>query len=53
MQDFLLNKKNLQKIEWLLPRLKYSVLPLKIIEWLENFDNKDRDNALDFITTVC
>lgn len=35
-RNFDLNKQSLQKIDWLLPRLKHSVLPSIIIKWLEN-----------------
>lgn len=44
-----LNEKNLAKIEELLPRLKYSVLPTKIISWLENFEPDDVEIAIDLL----
>ena len=44
-----LNERNLAKIEYLLPRLKYSVLPSNIIKWLENFDEDEVDLALDLL----
>lgn len=47
--DFDLNKQSLQKIDKLLPRLNYSVLPSKIIKWLENFEEKDIENAIDLL----
>lgn len=44
-----LDKKSLEKIEHLLPRLKHSVLPSKIIKWLENFNPEDVDLAIDLL----
>ena len=34
-----------RKIEFLIPRLKYSVYPTKLIQWLENFEEKDIESA--------
>jgi len=45
-----LNKKTLAKIEHLLPRLKYSVFPLKLINWLENFKEEEVDLAIDLLS---
>lgn len=47
--NFELNRQSLQKIDTLLPRLNYSVLPSKIIKWLENFEEKDVENAIDIL----
>lgn len=47
---FKLNKQNLAKIDALLPRLKYSVLPTKIIRWLENFEENEVDLAIDLLS---
>ncbi|MDN3675085.1 hypothetical protein QWY99_18785 [Flavobacterium branchiarum] len=47
--DFDLNRQSLQKIDNLLPRLKHSISPTKIINWLENFEKKDVDNAIDLL----
>ncbi|WP_374174217.1 hypothetical protein [Flavobacterium tructae] len=47
--NFELNKQSLQKIDFLLPRLKNSISPSKIISWLENFEEKDIDNAIDLL----
>lgn len=49
--NFNLNKQTLQKIEHLLPRLKHSVPPSKIIRWLENFDDDiETQLALDLLS---
>lgn len=47
--NFKLTKQSLQKIDWLLPRLKHSVSPSKIIRWLENFDDKDVESVIDLL----
>ena len=47
--NFELTKQSLKKIDFLLPRLKNSVSPSKIISWLENFEEKDIDNAIDLL----
>lgn len=44
-----LDAKSLAKIEELLPRLKYSVLPTKVIRWLENFEPEDVELAIDLL----
>lgn len=38
-----------KKIENLLPRLKYSITPFKIIKWLENFEEEDIPFIQDLI----
>lgn len=40
---------SLSKIDWLLPKLKFSVLPTKLINWLENFEKKDLPLVYDFL----
>jgi len=47
--NFDYNENSVRQIEYLLPRLKYSLLPTKIVKWLENFDDKDRDYAMDIL----
>src|SRR5690606_16095933 len=47
--DFIYNEHSVRQIEYLLPRLKYSVLPTKIVKWLENFENTDRESAMDIL----
>lgn len=47
--DFEVNRNSLAKIEGLLPRLKHSILPTKIIRWLENFNEDEVDHALDLL----
>lgn len=44
-----LDKKSLAKIEELLPRLKHSILPTKVIRWLENFNPEDVELAKDLL----
>lgn len=44
-----LDKITLSKIEHLLPRLKYSVFPSKIIKWLENFNPDEVELAIDLL----
>ena len=39
-----------RKIEDLLPRLKHSVLPNKIIRWLENFPENEIELAIDLLS---
>lgn len=38
------------RIQLLLPRLKHSVLPSKIIKWLENFEENEIDFAIDLLS---
>ena len=40
---------SIRQIEFLIPRLKYSLYPTKIIKWLENFDEPDIPFALDIL----
>ncbi|MBA5791555.1 hypothetical protein H1R17_10050 [Flavobacterium sp. xlx-214] len=47
--DFVYNENSVRQIEYLVPRLKYSVLPTKIVKWLENFDDEDRIHAMDIL----
>src|SRR6478672_3453677 len=39
----------LRSIEYVLPKLKYSVYINQIVRWLENFEETEVDNALDFL----
>jgi hypothetical protein len=48
--QFKLSRQTLSKIDLLLPRLKHSVLPTKIIRWLENFDEDEVDLAIDLLS---
>lgn len=48
--QFKLSIQTLSKIDLLLPRLKHSVLPTKIIRWLENFDEDEVDLAVDLLS---
>ncbi|HIB46881.1 MAG TPA: hypothetical protein EYN07_02360 [Flavobacteriaceae bacterium] len=41
--------KSLKIIDYLLPKLKFSVMPSKIVRWLENFEEKDLNYAYDFL----
>ncbi len=47
--NFKIDKASLERIDRLLPRLNYSVMSSKIISWLENFEEKDVDNAIDIL----
>ncbi|MFV8367596.1 hypothetical protein [Flavobacterium sp. XS1P27] len=47
---FSYNENSLRQVENLLPRLKHSVLPSKIIRWLENFDKDEVDLAIDLLS---
>lgn len=47
---FSYNEKTIRKVENLLARLKHSVLPTKIIRWLENFDEDEVDFAIDLLS---
>lgn len=40
---------SIKQIEFLIPRLKYSLYPTKIIKWLENFDEPDIPFAIDIL----
>lgn len=48
--EFKLSIQTLSKIDLLLPRLKHSVFPTKIIRWLENFDEDEVDLAIDLLS---
>lgn len=48
--EFKLSIQTLSKIDLLLPRLKHSVFPTKIIRWLENFDEDEIDLAIDLLS---
>jgi len=39
----------LLSIDYLLPKLKFSVMPSKIVRWLENFKKDDLKYAYDFL----
>lgn len=45
-----LNKTTITKIGNLLPRLKHAVEPIKLINWLENFDEDEVDLAIDLLS---
>ena len=47
---FKLSIQTLSKIDLLLPRLKHSVFPTKIIRWLENFEEYEVDLAIDLLS---
>lgn len=40
---------SIRQIEFLIPRLKYSLYPTKIIKWLENFEDEDISYAIDIL----
>ena len=44
-----LTERLIRQIEYVLPKLKYSVYLQQIRSWLENFEEKDVENALDFL----
>lgn len=48
--EFKLSIQTLSKIDLLLPRLKHSVFPTKIIRWLENFEEDEVDLAIDLLS---
>ncbi|GAA4149583.1 hypothetical protein GCM10022217_01700 [Chryseobacterium ginsenosidimutans] len=48
--DFEIDKDRLREIEVLLPRLKHSVLPTKVIKWLENFNKNEVKSMLDLLS---
>ncbi|REE25017.1 hypothetical protein DFQ09_103324 [Winogradskyella pacifica] len=47
---FKLDEQAIIKIGNLLPRLKHSVSPVHLIEWLENFDIDEFDSAIDLLS---
>lgn len=48
--DFEITKDSLREIEVLLPRLKHSVLPTKVIKWLENFNKNEVKSMFDLLS---
>ncbi|TMM58785.1 hypothetical protein FEE95_04975 [Maribacter algarum] len=48
--SFKLDKNVIVKVGDLLPRLKHSVEPIKLINWLENFDEDEIDLAIDLLS---
>ncbi|WP_417368360.1 phosphoribosyltransferase [Flavobacterium beibuense] len=44
-----LSKELIKKIDEVLPRLKYSVLLSKVVDWLENFEEEEVNKVLDFL----
>lgn len=48
--DFEITNRKLREIEVLLPRLKHSVEPTKVIKWLENFDKHEVDSMIDLLS---
>lgn len=48
--NYKLNKHTITKIGNLLPRLKHSIEPIKLINWLENFDKNEVDFAIDLLS---
>lgn len=46
---FTYSEQSLHQIESLIPRLKHSVYPTKIISWLENFEEEDIPSAIDIL----
>ncbi len=47
--NFKFTDRSLRKIDHLLPKLKFSSMPSKIVRWLENFEANDLDYAFDFL----
>jgi len=48
--EYKLDKHKITKIGNLLPRLKHAVEPIKIISWLENFEEDEVDLAIDLLS---
>jgi hypothetical protein len=48
--EYQLNKDTVTRIGNLLPRLKHAVEPIKLINWLENFDKEEVDLAIDLLS---
>ncbi|WP_410880490.1 hypothetical protein [Myroides sp. DW712] len=46
------NQESIRQIEYLIPRLKYSLYPTKIVKWLENFEKDDVKYALDILSVI-
>ncbi|WP_437919682.1 phosphoribosyltransferase-like protein [Sphingobacterium sp. LRF_L2] len=47
--EFQWSKAKARKIELLLPRLKYSVYPTNIAQWLENFEKDEVEHMIDLL----
>jgi hypothetical protein len=47
--DCKLTEKMVRQIEYILPKLKYSVYIQQVRSWLENFEESEADKALDFL----
>lgn len=47
--EFEWNKYKARKIELLIPRLKYSVYPTHVVQWLENFEKDEVDHMIDLL----
>lgn len=47
--EFHWTKEKTRKIELLLPRLKYSVYPTNIVQWLENFEVNEVEHMIDLL----
>lgn len=45
-----LTKDTITRVGNLLPRLKHSIEPIKLINWLENFDKDEVDSAIDLLS---
>lgn len=46
---FKFTDKALHSIDYLLPKLKFSVMPSKIVRWLENFEEEDLNYAYELL----
>lgn len=47
--EFQWSKSKAKKIELLLPRLKYSIYPTNIVQWLENFEKDEVEHMIDLL----
>ncbi|MNU18953.1 phosphoribosyltransferase-like protein [Chryseobacterium cheonjiense] len=47
--DFKYEENSIRQVEMLLPKLKFSVRPTVIVQWLENFEENDVSHALDLL----
>ncbi|WP_210149569.1 phosphoribosyltransferase-like protein [Chryseobacterium scophthalmum] len=47
--EFKYEENSVRQVEMLLPKLKFSVRPTAIVQWLENFEEKDARHALDLL----
>jgi len=50
--DFKFDKQKISRIGDLLPRLGYSVTPLRVSEWLENFEDHEVDLLIDLLSVL-